>query len=117
MILFDVSEIRFRLREHLSTNGVETSPEYLLMFITESLARISGIVVYSPADSVLSYNERILLGISSLDIYVTKWFPLHVISGLSNTLFVGDYYTFYIVGNTGVLTHVSEAPHSHNPIQ
>lgn len=108
MIIFDISEPRYMFMEYLKYVNVEYTPDLFLKFLSGSLFRICGITVETNPVYPRSQHDLLVTNISQLDVIVTRWLPLDYISKIQVSGFVGDYYIIKVVGNTGVLYHVSE---------
>lgn len=117
MIVFDISEIRYRFMNHMSDINVEYSSEKFLIFLSGSLFRICGVTVETDPLHHWSQHDLIVSHAPQLDTYVTKWFPLHEMLQVRTSGQVGDYYLIKVVGNSGVLYHVSESIAIYNTVQ
>lgn len=117
MIVFDVSEPRYIFMEYLKTVNVEYSPELFLKFLSGSLFRICGITVETFPAAIYTYQDLIVSNVSHFDNYVTKVLPMDYIGQINCSGFVGDYYLVKVVGNSGILYHVSESSAVSNTVQ
>lgn len=117
MIVFDVSESRFRFMEYLKSTNLEYSPELFLKFLSGSLFRICGLTVEPFPVQTYSNTDLLVTNISQFDVILTKWLPMDYMGQLRSSGFVGDYYFIKIVGNSGVIFHVNESGAVHNTIQ
>ena len=116
MIVFDISEIRYTFSEYLKYTGVEYTPDLFLKFLSGSLFRICGVPVDTDPIGPTTNKDLIVMNISQFDMIITKWLPMTYISKVKVTGFVGDYYIIRVVGNSGVLYHVSEIGTIHNTV-
>lgn len=109
MIVFDISEPRFVFMEYLKTVNIEYSPDKFLKFLSGSLFRICGINVETYPPYNQSYQDLLVANVAHLDAYITKVLPMDYMCRIHSTGFVGDYYLIKVVGNSGILYHVSES--------
>lgn len=116
MIVFDVSEPRYRFMEYLKSVNTEYRPELFLMFLGNSLFRICGITVSTIPTLQWTLQEQNAMTVPQLDEYITKWLPFDYMQKLYTSGHTGDYYMIKVIGNSGVLFHVNENHQLHHPI-